>query len=382
MTARSARLTSLWRTALVGSVAAAAMATGLPSARAAEAAPISITITNKGCEPAAVTLLPGKTTFKIRNDSARKVEWEILKGVMVVEERENIVPGFVQTLTATLDSGDYQMTCGLLSNPKGAMTVSVATDGTRAAISPMDLVGPIAAYKLYVTDEVDALVGKTKTLVDAVKAGDLAAARAAYAPAHRHYERVEPIAELFNDLDGSMDSREDDFDKKAQDPNFLGFHRIEKGIFADKSAAGLAPVADRLMADVATLQQRLADLVITPKSMVGGAADLIEEVASKKISGEEDRYSRTDLWDFQANIEGAQKIVDLLRPLVERRDPSLDARVRENFAKVDALLGKYRSGDGFTSYETLTDEDRTRLKGPVTVLAEDLSALKGTLGVE
>ena len=180
-----------------------------------------------------------------------------------------------------------------------------------------------------------------------------------------------------------MDAREDDFDKKADDPSFLGFHRIEKAVFADGSTAGLGGVADRLMADTLDLQKRLADLAITPKAMVGGAADLIEEVASRKISGEEDRYSRTDLWDFDANIDGAQKIVDLLRPLVERRDPSLDARVRDNFAKVDVLLGKYRSGqDGFESYEKLTDHDRNGLKGPVTILAEDLSSLKGTLGVE
>jgi iron uptake system component EfeO len=303
---------------------------------------------------------------------------------MVVEERENIVPGFVQTLTATLDSGDYQMTCGLLSNPKGVLTVAAAGEGDAPApISSMDLVGPIAEYKVYVTREVDDLAATTKTLVEAVKAGDIEAAKAAYAPAHLHYERIEPIAELFNDLDGSMDSRADDFAKKADDPDFLGFHRLEKGIYADKSLKELDPVADRLMADTMELKKRLVDLVITPKAMVGGAADLIEEVASKKISGEEDRYSRTDLWDFQANIAGAQKIVDLLRPLIDRRDAALDTRVSGNFAKVDALLAKYRTGpDAFESYDRLTDQDRTTLKGPVTILAEDLGSLKGTLGVE
>jgi iron uptake system component EfeO len=40
------------------------------------------------------------------------------------------------------------------------------------------------------------------------------------------YERIEPIAELFNDLDGSMDSREDDFDKKAAKTSGYGFTDI------------------------------------------------------------------------------------------------------------------------------------------------------------
>ena len=305
-----------------------------------------------------------------------------LKDVMVVDERENILPGFAQTLTTTLDAGDYAMTCGLRSNPQGILKVA-ATDAAPAKPSPMDLVGPIAEYKVYVKKEVDVLVAETKKLTDAVKAGKLMEAQKLYAPAHQHYERIEPIAELFNDLDGSIDLREDDFEKKAEDPKFVGFHRLEKGLFTDKSTAGLTPIADKLTADTLDLQKRIDGLAVAPKKLVGGSADLIEEVASKKIAGEEDRYSRTDLWDFQANVDGAQKIVTLLNPLIVKQDPKLSARLRENFAKVDALLAKYRTKDGgFQSYEKLTDPDRNALKGPVTALAEDLSALKGTLGVE
>src|ERR1700683_5598427 len=237
--------------------------------------PIMITLTNAGCDPAKVDVTAGKNTFNIKNESTHSVEWEILKDVMVVDERENILPGFAQTLTTTLDAGDYAMTCGLRSNPKGILTVA-ATNAAPAKPSPMDLVGPIAEYKVYVKGEVDTLVNETKKLTDAVKAGKLAEAQKLYAPAHLRYERIEPIAELFNDLDGSMDSREDDFDKKAEDPKFLGFHRIAKGILPDKSPAGRAPIADKLMADALDLQQRIAELPIPPKNLVGGAAELIE----------------------------------------------------------------------------------------------------------
>ena len=364
------------------SLIAASQALGQADAAPVAPAPIRITLTDAGCEPGKVAAPEGRTTFEIRNQSKRAVEWEILKGVMVVDERENILPGFAQTLTTSLDAGDYQMTCGLSSNPKGILTVA-AGDAPAAKPSPMELVGPLVEYKVYVKGEVAALVDQTRKLVEAVKAGKLEEARRDYAPAHLRYERIEPIAELFSDLDGSMDSREDDFDAKAADPKFLGFHRIEKGLFADKSTAGLAPIADRLMSDATDLQNRIDTLAIPPKAVVGGAADLIEEVASKKINGEEDRYSRTDLSDFQANLDGARRIVALLDPLIAKQDPRLSARLRDNFAKADALLAKYRAKDGgFESYETLTDKDRTALKGPITVLAEDLGTLKGALGVE
>ena len=140
--------------------------------------PILITLTNAGCDPAKVDVTAGKTTFNIKNESTHAVEWEILKDVMVVDERENILPGFAQTLTATLDAGDYAMTCGLRSNPKGILTVA-ATNAAPAKPSPMDLVGPIAEYKVYVKKEVDVLVAETKKLTDAVKAGKLAEAQKA-----------------------------------------------------------------------------------------------------------------------------------------------------------------------------------------------------------
>jgi iron uptake system component EfeO len=117
--------------------------------------------------------------------------------------------------------------------------------------------------------------------------------------------------------------------------------------------------------------------------MVGGASDLIEEVASTKISGEEDRYSGTDLSDFQANVDGAQKIFNLLRPLIAKRNSELEARIRTNFAKVDAVLGRYRGQQGqFQDYDKLSASDRNALKGAITALAEDLSQLRGTLGLD
>lgn len=353
------------------------------AALAADIPKVKVSVNDKQCTPMTLTVDAGKTQFIIKNDSQKALEWEILKGVMVVEERENIAPSFTQKLTANLEAGEYDITCGLLSNPKGKLIVkasgSQANDGKPDVLQ---LVGPIAEYKVYVTKEVEQLVASTKAFTDAVKAGDLAKAKALFAPTRQHYERIEPIAELFSDLDGAIDAREDDFEKKAEDPNFTGFHRLEKVLFADNTTKGMDKFADQLYKNVLDLQTRINELAFPPGKVVGGAAGLIEEVASSKISGEEDRYSRTDLWDFQANVDGAQKIVNLLRPLVQKQNPQLLAKVDGNFNKVDTILARYRTKDGYESYDKLTDADRTALKGPITALAEDLSLLRGTLGLD
>lgn len=263
----------------------------------------------------------------------------------------------------------------------GALAGTAAALPASAAVEPRALVAPVADYKLYVTENVQKLVTDTKAFTDAVKAGDVAKAKALFAPTRMSYEKIEPIAELFSDLDAAIDSRADDHEQAEKDPGFIGFHRIEYGLFEQNSTEGLAPYADKLMADVTELQKRIASLTFPPDKVVGGAAVLMEEVAATKISGEEDRYSHTDLWDFQANFDGSRKIFELFRPLLGKNDKAFVDKVEANFATVDKILAKYKTPEGFQTYDKLTDADRKVLAAAVNTLAEDLSTLRGKLGL-
>ena len=251
-----------------------------------------------------------------------------------------------------------------------------------AANAPLDLVQPVSDYKIYVTDEIDTLAQETQKFTDAIKKGDLATAKKLYAPTRVHYESIEPIAELFSDLDASIDSRVDDHEKGVTAEDFTGFHRIEYTLFSENTTKGLDVLADKLNADVKDLQTRVAGLTFPPDQVVGGAAALMEEVAATKISGEEDRYSHTDLYDFQGNVNGAKKIFDLFRPQIAANDKAFADKVDKNFATVDKILAKYKTKDGgFETYDKVKDNDRKALVGPVNTLAEDLSTLRGKLGL-
>lgn len=254
--------------------------------------------------------------------------------------------------------------------------------GAQAAVSPLELVAPIAEYKIYVAENVRKLVADTRVFVAAVKAGDIEKAKKLYAPTRTSYEKIEPVAELFSDMDSAIDSRADDHEKAEKDPAFGGFHRIEYALWTQKSTQDVGKTADKLLADVLELQKRLGALTFPPEKVVGGAAVLMEEVAATKISGEENRYSHTDLWDFQANFEGAYKIVELLRPLVVKENKAFSDKTDANFKVVFDTLAKYRTPDGgFETYSKLTERDRKLLAGRVNTLAEDLSKLRGMLGL-
>lgn len=261
-----------------------------------------------------------------------------------------------------------------------AAVISLATAG--GALAEGDLDAAITAYRAYVAERADQLVEEVGAFVAAVKAGDLETARALYAPARRPYEEIEPIAELFGDLDALIDSRADDYELAEQDPEFPGFHRIEYGLWTQNSTEGLDPVADRLLADVTRLRDGIGGLDFPPEVVVGGAAALMEEIVEGKISGEENRYSRTDLWDIKANVDGAEVIVGLVRPLIDEGEGAFLAGVDGNFERVQAILAGYAKGDGYVTYLELSEADRVVLAAAVNTLAEDLSTLRGKLGLD
>lgn len=361
--------------------AAAPAAGGAPAQT--KAPEVMVAVNDTACEPSSLTVPAGKTTFVITNNSSRALEWEILKGVLVVDERENIAPSFKDKLTTNLAAGEYEMTCGLLSNARGKLVVTPNANAEAGPSSDVlaPLAQPIADYKAYVQGETKALLAQTAAFVAAVKANDLKKAQALYAPTRAHYERIEPIADMFSDLDGSIDSRADAHKQKEKDPEFTGFHRLEYDLFSLKTTKNSGKIADKLLEDVKALSAKIDGLNFPPHKVVGGAGDLIEEVAKNKISGEEDRYSGTDLSDFSANIDGSKKIVDLLRPLIEKKDANLLKAVDANFADVDKVLNKYHKGDVWANYKALSDADRKALQAPITALAEDLSKLRGLLGL-
>ena len=251
-------------------------------------------------------------------------------------------------------------------------------------------------YRGYVAEQVDLLIARTTDFTDAVRAGDLAAAQAAYAPSREPWERIEPIAGLVSDIDGAVDARVDDFDSPT-DPGFTGWHRLEHLLFAKQTTDGAAPFADRLDADLATLQDAVADLTIPPAAIPVGASELIEEVSLGKITGEEDRYSKTDLWDFAANVDGSKAAVDTLGPALKKADAELLRDVRAAFGNLEASLAPLRDGDGWVAYcqeddpypsarycdgVTVDGETKDTLTAQLAELSERTAEMAGALGLD
>ncbi len=340
---------------------------------------VRVEILANRCEPNALEVPAGPARFRIVNRSDRAVEWEILDGVLVVEERENIAPGLSQVINATLAPGDYAITCGLLSNPRGTLKVlptAASEAASKAGPTLTQFVGPLSEYRVYLNQQSRLLLQGIATLQQALAAGDLNQAGTAYAAARLPYQRLAATAQRFAELDNRLNARADYYEKREQDPAFGGFHRLEQGLFAGNSTQGLEPVADRLHQDAAALRDALLGQSLPPEQLSGNAARLLHNLASTRISGEEERYSQLVLPGFAANLEGTRKVIDLLRPLLSKGHADLQQRLdTQAQAFADAL------GDVQRPYTALSTDDRHRIATAAQALADSLDQVAPALGL-
>lgn len=300
---------------------------------------LTINITADSCRPNEIVAPAGRATFEIVNASDRTVEWEILDGVMVLEERENIAPGLRALLTTRLAPGTYEMTCGLLNNPRGKLVVTPSAESRAEAARPSltAFIGPLAERQVSLALESDTFIQAAQDLDEAIKSGDLERARALYAPAQTSYERLEPTAARFGDLDAAINAEAALLEKREDDPAFSGLRRLEYGLYSRNSIAGLGPVADKLVADATALKERLRGLKLAPEDLAGEAARQVSRVADKAASGEVG-YAPADLSYFETNLAAATQSVDLLRPLALKAAPDEVARIDAAFAASRASL--------------------------------------------
>lgn len=254
-----------------------------------------------------------------------------------------------------------------------ASATTNASAVTASAQSSVDMSKETAEYKAWVQTQIDSLLTDTQKFVALLEAGKLEEAKALYPKARMYFERSEPIAESFGDLDPRIDNREADLE-----PNevWTGFHAIEKILWTQNTTKGTEKLGKQLIADVKELHAKIPTAEVTGDLMVQGSVDLLNEVSTSKITGEEEIFSHTDLYDFKANIEGAEKIFAILKPKIQAKNPALVTELEQKFDAVNQLLAKHQVGQqDYKSYKELTPADTKALAEAVNKLGEPLAQM-------
>ncbi|WP_406315898.1 cupredoxin domain-containing protein [Streptosporangium sp. NBC_01639] len=336
-------------------------------------AKITVAATDTECKVAVNEVSTGTSTFAITNAGSKVTEFYVYApGDRVMGEVENIVPGLTREVVVDLPAGDYETTCKPGTVGKGIRNPLKVSGLHQPPADDARLAEAIAGYKRYITSQSETLLVRTREFVGAVKAGDIGKAKGLYPVARTYWERIEPVAEIFGDLDPAIDAREADLEDGQE---WTGYHRIEKDLWVKKDVSTDGPIADKLMADVTTVVNKSAAARLSPVQLADGAKELLDEVATRKITGEENIWSHTDLWDFDANLEGSKAAVQALRPVLEERSPDLVKTLDAKFAAAETALDAHREGDGWKLHDKLSKEELRKLSDTINALAEPISRI-------
>jgi iron uptake system component EfeO len=365
-------LRALLVAAAVGLLALFAAACGSSEDVPPGAQKMAFKLTDAGCLPHDAKAPAGPINFEVENDgTARVTEIEIMDGETILGEKENLSDGLSGSFALTLEKGEYVIYCPGGDDERGTLVVS----GELKAGNSPEVEAAVEQYREYIEQNTGELVAETKPFAAAVVAGDVAKAKSLYPAARIPYERIEPVAESFGDLDPRIDAREND----VPAAEWSGFHVIEKALWEEETAKGMAPVAQQLEKDVAELAKNVETVELQAVQIANGANELLGEVSASKITGEEERYSHIDLVDFKANVEGSEAAFEAVEPLLSKEDPELAKEIEADFKQVYAALEPYETGGGFVSYEDLTQADTRKLAQSIDTLAEKLSQVPAAI---
>ena len=291
----------------------------------------------------------------------------MLDGETILGEVENLSDGLSGSFALTLEKGEYTLYCPGGDEEKRHADRHRRAEGRRTAPKSKPRSPSTASTSRKNTAE---LVAATEPFVAAVIAGNVAKAKALYPAARIPYERIEPVAESFGDLDPRIDARENDVPAERIRAASTGSRRRSG---KKTRPTGMAPFAKQLLADVEELQAKVKNVELQAVQIANGANELLGEVSASKITGEEERYSHIDLVDFEANVEGAEAPSKRSSRCSPRRTRSWPRKSKPTSKTSTPRSKPYRRGDGFVLYTDLTKADTRKLAQEIDALAEELS---------
>ena len=366
--------------------------TSSSASQSSEGKSFTVEITDTSCKVSGNTAKSGTLTFTVSNKGTAVNEFEILAEdkLQIVVERENITPGTTVEVTAVLEPGTYYTASK--TNMVGALV-----DATKFVVEDSGEVIQVSAdeqelrdeavtnYTAYIKDQAGQLVTATDEFCEAYLSGDTATAKKLYPTARQYYERIEPTAEAFGDIDPNLDLREADCAEEGVSADeWTGWHAIEKDLFADGNYSDekKQSLVDALKKDTQSLYDLVysSDFEVSLDDISNGAISLMEEVATSKITGEEEIFSGTDLYDFQANVEGAKVAYGNVKSLLKMKDESQVSKLDAAFETVEKNLAQYGSIDaGYVNYSELTEAQVKSLSDDVDALRAALANLTATI---
>ncbi len=358
-----------------------ALADGKPAAAQ------TVTVSESDCGRGFTAPEPGRRTFQMRNTGDKVSEVYLIDpvGNAVYGEIEGLAPGTTRDLVATIGGGSYAWRCVPTGGrPVTSPSVRVSGGGATTAVVPLsesELLPALASYRAYVGAGLTTLQHQTAVLRADVEANRLAAARTDWLTAHLTYSSLGAAYGTFADYDKAINGRADGLPGGVDDPGFTGFLRIEHGLWHGSPAARIRPYAVKLQHDVTALRAAFPHQDFDPADLPLRSHEILENTLQFELTADTDEGSGSNLATARANLDGTVELIDVLRPLITRRDPHRLPVVDADTARLRTLLDGARTGGTWTPVGSLDATTRARINGATGQLLEDLAPVPDLLEI-
>jgi len=200
----------------------------------------------------------------------------------------------------------------------------------------------------------------------------------AWREAFADYLRLGAVYGEFGDLDQAIDGRAGGLPKGTSDPHFTGLHRLEMGLFTDEPLSDLAPVADRLAADVDTLQKGVPTADLPPLDYATRTHEILEDAQRDFLSGADVPWSHEGVLATAAGADATDEALATLQPVL---DTDVFTESHTGMVKLQAALAAVRRDHGGTypTNDQLSQADHERLDGAIGGALEALQDVPGAL---
>ncbi|HEX2911888.1 MAG TPA: EfeM/EfeO family lipoprotein [Chloroflexia bacterium] len=314
-------------------------------------------------------------------DSFRQIEEDLSEVERLLLRTDNPVSGEILPKVTSLQK-EFNNVIARVSttNPNGASSAS-SSPLTSAEVETLS-----AKIREYLREKTDSVVKTSQQLQAVIKSRDMEKTKVSYEAARYQFEQVEFLVQAFKDFNIALDGRPEDMVLGENDPHWTGFHPLEKAIYQDgRLDDHTDQLATQLVEDAKAFQAEIdvRKLMIGPASALNGAASLIEEILVNKITGEEERYSHTDLNDFRANLSSARQLYEMFKPYVQKKNLVLDTEIQDRFNAVEKSISPFFDYNSRPiNYNLVDTSTRRDLAQKVENLADSFSRLPGTLGLK
>ncbi|MGC4112232.1 MAG: FTR1 family protein [Nocardioides sp.] len=342
----------------------------------------SVTVTPTACASEWTSGHTGNQTFEVDNKSGKAGEVNLDNAAgAVVGEIETLGPATTAGLTATLGPGTYSFVCLMSGGTLHGQPVQVSGTASRSStlafrpVTLRDLVGPNREYQRYAAADLVRVVHDVRTLGNTLRTGSRAQAEAAWLAAQLAWERVAASYDSFGRAGLAVDDLPDGIRRGVHSPRFIGLHRVEYGLYHGQSAARLAPVVDRLLADLAVVRRGLTgdDEAGDPTNLPLRVHEVLEDAQRDHLSGIDDEGAHMAYAETYADSQVTRTLLLEVAPLIRARDPQLLPRVTRQLDRLQAALRATRAHSRWQPAGAVPIAARQRVDGTIGALLESLA---------